>query len=58
MRTTEELIKILRNYNPIFVGKDLMLEIADRLEYFLNRVAELETEVEQLKNQRGNWYER
>lgn len=54
MRTTEELIKILRNYNPIFVGKDLMLEIADRLEYFLNRVAELETEVEQLKNQRGN----
>ena len=54
MRTTEELIKILRNYNPIFVGKDLMLEIADRLEYFLKRVAELEKENEQLKNQRGN----
>ena len=54
MRTTEELIKILRNYNPIYVGKDLMLEIADRLEYFLKRVAELEAENEQLRNQRGN----
>lgn len=54
MRTTEELIKILRNYNPIYVGKDLMLEIADRLEYFLKRVTELEKEIEQLKNQRGN----
>ena len=53
MRTTEELIKILRNYNPIFVGKELMLEIADRLEYFLKRVTELETEIERLRNDKG-----
>ena len=54
MRTTEELIKILRNYNPVYVGKDLMLEIADRLEYFLKRIVELEKENERLRNQRGN----
>lgn len=49
MREAEELIKILRNYDSLFVGKYLMLEAADMIEKLMKEnEALVNKQVEQL----------
>ena len=44
MREAEELIKILRNYDSLFVGKYLMLEAADMIEKLIQENKTLASE--------------
>ena len=49
-----ELLKIARNYDDMFIGKYITVKLADIVEQLLQRNEELKKENERLRNQRGN----